>query len=215
MSDEGAANPDKDDIAQLVRIKTDFPRVKLVLYGGHGAPLVRPSPFLPTFTQFQRSPYKQPPNLTTPQVAHHLAEAAIPVILTGNRGAPDRWEKKDIPVGPPLAESAAKTLLDAGVQLGLAVVGDSGVHALAQHARVAGKQAGLSDLEAIALVSTSLEEILGLRSGQSARGEGEAYVGDFVVWEGNPLRGEGSVVVSVLEGGEVADCWPDRVGAVL
>ncbi|RAH69774.1 amidohydrolase [Aspergillus aculeatinus CBS 121060] len=179
----------QDDIAQLVRIKTDFPRVNLVLYGGHGAPLV----------------------------AHHLAEAAIPVILTGNRGAPDRWEKKEIPVGPPLTESAAKTLLDAGVQLGLALVGDSGVHALAQHARVAGKQAGLTDWEAIALVSTNLEEILGLRLGQSARGEGEgkAYVGDFVVWEGNPLRGEGSVVVSVLEGGEVADCWPDRVGAVL
>ncbi|PYI36280.1 amidohydrolase [Aspergillus indologenus CBS 114.80] len=174
----------QDDIAQLVRIKTDFPRVKLVLYGGHGAPLV----------------------------AHYLAEAAIPVILTGNRGAPDRWEKKDIPVGPPLTESAAKTLLDAGVQLGLALVGDSGVHALAQHARAAGKQAGLTDREAIALVSTNLEEILGLRRAGSAE---EAYVGDFVVWEGNPLRGEGSVVVSVLEGGEIADCWPDRVGAVL
>ncbi|PYH40850.1 amidohydrolase [Aspergillus saccharolyticus JOP 1030-1] len=173
----------QDDIAQLVRIKQDFRAVNLVLYGGHGAPLV----------------------------ARHLAEESIPVILTGNRGAPDHWEKKDIPVGPPLTDSAAKTLLDAGVQLGLAIVGDSGVHALAQHARAAGKQAGLTEREAIALVSTNIEEILGLQKGT----EREHYVGDFVVWEGNPLAGEGSVVVSVLEGGEVADCWPDRVGAVL
>ncbi|OGM48614.1 hypothetical protein ABOM_001970 [Aspergillus bombycis] len=178
-----------DDISQLILIKRDFPSVKLVLYGAHGAV----------------------------SVAKHLAEANIPVILTGNRGAPNNWEKKDVLTGPPLTESPAKILTDAGVLLGLAVSSDSKVHGLAQEARWAGKFAGLSDKEAIALVSTNIEAILGTRSGKAANsGENsQRYTGDFVVWEGNPLRGEGSVVVSVQDGVSVVDCWPDTSNAVL
>ncbi|KAB8222437.1 hypothetical protein BDV33DRAFT_189637 [Aspergillus novoparasiticus] len=97
----------EDDISQLVLIKRDFPSVKLVIHGGHGAV----------------------------SVAKHLAEANIPVILTGNRGAPTNWEKKDVLTGPPLTESPAKILTDAGVLLGLAVSSDSKVHGLAQEAR--------------------------------------------------------------------------------
>lgn len=37
----------EDDIAQIVLLKRDFPAVNFVIYGGHGAPLVRLSP-LPT-----------------------------------------------------------------------------------------------------------------------------------------------------------------------
>lgn len=73
---------------------------------------------------------------------------------------------------------------------------------MAREARWAGKYAGLEDKEAIALVSTNIEKILGLHS--------EYQIGDseFVVWEGDPLRGEGSVVAAVQDG-LVADCWPD------
>ncbi|OJJ07672.1 hypothetical protein ASPVEDRAFT_142292 [Aspergillus versicolor CBS 583.65] len=164
----------QDDIAQLILIKRDFPTVSLVIYGGHGAILV----------------------------AKPLAEAGIPVILTGNRGAPDTWEKKDVLPGPPLSDSPAKVLIDAGVQIGLAVTDDSKIHGLAREARWAGKYAGLEDKEAIALVSTNIEKILGLHS------ESQIRDSEFVVWEGDPLRGEGSVVAAVQDG-LVADCWPD------
>ncbi|KAL4905465.1 hypothetical protein BDW74DRAFT_177835 [Aspergillus multicolor] len=172
-----AYNP--DDIAQLILIKRDFPVVNLVIYGGHGAALL----------------------------AKPLADAGIPVILSGNRGAPDTWEKKDTLPGPPLSDSPAKVLLDAGVLLGLAVKGDSKVHGLAREARWAGKFAGLSDGEAIKLVSTNIETILGL--GSEAEEDSGGYNGDFVLWEGNPLRGDGAVVASVKEDGRVNDCWPE------
>ncbi|KAL4745888.1 hypothetical protein BDW72DRAFT_210934 [Aspergillus terricola var. indicus] len=165
-----AYNP--DDIAQLILIKRDFPTANLVIYGGHGAALV----------------------------AKALANASIPVILTGNRGAPNTWEKKDSLPGPPLSESPAKVLLDAGVALGLAVEGDSKLHGLTREARWAGKFAGLGDKESIKLVSSSIGTIFRVD---------EKVDGDFVLWEGNPLGGEGAVVVSVKGDGEVSDCWPE------
>ncbi|KAE8342685.1 hypothetical protein BDV24DRAFT_150282 [Aspergillus arachidicola] len=97
----------EDDISQLILIKRDFPSVNLVIHGGHGAV----------------------------SVAKQLAEANIPVILTGNRGAPTNWEKKNVLTGPPLTESPAKILTDAGVLLGLGVSSDPKVHGLAQEAR--------------------------------------------------------------------------------
>ncbi|KAK1843196.1 carbohydrate esterase family 9 protein [Colletotrichum chrysophilum] len=177
-----------DDISQIILLKRDFPAVNFVIYGGHGAPLV----------------------------TRNLAEAKIPVILTGNRGAPDKWEKKNSFAGPPLSPSPAQVLIDAGVLVALAVRGDSKVHGLAQEAQWAAKFAGLSEKEAIKLVSTNFNKILGLeeyRKGDSPAGN--KYSGDFVVWEGNPLRGEGSVVLSVQDDGKIGDCWPDYEGAVL
>ncbi|PYI08675.1 hypothetical protein BO78DRAFT_395534 [Aspergillus sclerotiicarbonarius CBS 121057] len=168
----------EDDIAQLILVKREFPAANLIVYGGHSAALV----------------------------AKPLAEAGIPVILTGNLGAPDKWEKKNALPGPPLSDSSAKVLIEAGVQLGLAVRGDSKLHGLAREARWAAKQAGLTDKQAIALVSSNIEQILGLGH---AVNDTDAYKGDFVLWEGNPLRGEGSVVVAVREDGGIADCWPD------
>jgi hypothetical protein len=55
------------------------------------------------------------------KVAIELAEAKIPVILTGARPAPDTWEKKDVLVGPPLTRSPASILSDAGVKFGLGI----------------------------------------------------------------------------------------------
>ncbi|CAG8213187.1 unnamed protein product [Penicillium olsonii] len=175
----------EDDIAQLILVKREFRSVNLIIHGGHGAPLV----------------------------AKSLAEEGIPVILTGNRGAPDSWEKRNALSGPPLTESPAKVLSDAGVLLGLALNSDSKIHGLAQEAWWAGKYAGLTDRQAIALVSTNIDSILGGSSKKSVRED--SSVQDFVVWEGNPLRGEGSVVASFQGDGKVSDCWPDTVNSVL
>ncbi|KAH0438757.1 hypothetical protein CcaCcLH18_03189 [Colletotrichum camelliae] len=180
--------PVVDDISQIVLLKRDFPSVNFIIYGGHGAPLV----------------------------AKGLAEAKIPVILTGNRGAPDKWEKKNSFAGPPLSPSPAQVLIDAGVLVALAVRGDSKVHGLAQEAQWAAKFAGLSEKEAIKLVSTNFNKILGLEGYTTEESlVRNKYSGDFVVWEGNPLRGEGSVVLSVQDDGKIGDCWPDYEGAVL
>ncbi|KAF9693636.1 hypothetical protein EKO04_008263 [Ascochyta lentis] len=164
------------DISQIIKLKQEFPRTRIAIFGAHGAHLV----------------------------AHHLARANIPVILT-SRGASDTWEKAHALPGPPLSASPAQVLIDAGVLVALAVRGDSKVWGLAREARWAGKWAGLSEREAIKLVSENFEKILGLE--QSSR--------DFVVWEGSPGKGEGSVVVSVGENGKVVDCLPDVESAVL
>ncbi|KAL4912899.1 hypothetical protein BDW62DRAFT_215979 [Aspergillus aurantiobrunneus] len=140
--------------------KAGLPTVNLVIYGGHGADLI-----------------------ATP-----LAEASIPIFPTGNRGAPDTWEKKDPLPGPPLSDIPAKVLIEAGVELGLAIQGDSKVHGLAGEARWAGKHAGLTDTEALALVPSNIERILGLQSG---------------------VDGEGLVVAAVQDGEFVVDCCPD------
>ncbi|KAF7556433.1 hypothetical protein G7Z17_g1401 [Cylindrodendrum hubeiense] len=174
---------------ELILVKRDFPSINLIIYGGHGAPFI----------------------------AKPLADAGIPVILTGNRGGPTSWEKKNALVGPPQTEPPAKILLEAGVLLGLAVASDSKVHGLAQEGRWAGKYAGLSDKQAIALVSTNIDAILGTSTTLDAHQgvSGQHYKGDFVVWEGDPLRGEGSVVLAIQDDGKIADCWPDTEDAVL
>lgn len=111
-----------------------------------------------------------------------------------------------------MTESPAKILSDAGVLLALAVKSDSTIHGLAQEAWWAGKYASLTDQQAIALVSTNFDLILGDQSRKAQEG---AFVGDFVVWEGDPLRGEGSVVASFQDDGKISDCWPDTSDAIL
>ncbi|KAK4497874.1 hypothetical protein PRZ48_010529 [Zasmidium cellare] len=169
-----------DIIRQIIWLKRDFPSADLVIFGGHGAPLV----------------------------AEELARADIPVIFTGNRGVPDTWEKRDALSGPPLTRSPASVLAEAGVKFGLAIQGDSHIHNLASEAGWAARYAGIGDTEAIALVSTNIEEILRLKSHE--RKTSSQAAGDFVVWEGDPLRGEGSVVLSVYDYGSVGACWPDE-----
>lgn len=75
----------------------------------------------------------------------------------------------------------------------------------------------MTEKEAIKLVSTNFDQILGLKQlGQEEKtSAGKKYAGDFVVWDGNPLRGEGSVVVSFQDDGKIGDCWPDVQGAAL
>lgn len=62
------------------------------------------------------------------------------------------------------------------------------------------KYAGLRDSEALALVSSNVEEILGLEKSQ-----------DIVIWEGNPLHFGTPVLAFQSQGGklEVSSCWPN------
>lgn len=110
-------------------------------------------------------------------------------------------------------------------------LGDSRVHDLALEAAWAAKYAGLSEQEAVRLVTRNVEAVLRLPPSP-----------DFVVWEGSPLRTGGSPVLSFRlveespqqqqrKGGEgqegtdgsreelggarfeVATCWPDEADA--
>jgi hypothetical protein len=81
-------------------------------------------------------------------------------------------------------------------------VADTRIHDLALEASWAAKYAGLSEHQAVQLVSKNVEDILGLKPSK-----------DVVVWENNPLQWGASVVLSFeeTEDGrlEVATCWPD------
>lgn len=80
--------------------------------------------------------------------------------------------------------------------------GDSRIQSLALEASWAAKYAGLSEHEALRLVSTNVEEILGLEKS-----------GDIVVWEGNPLQFGTPVLAFQSQGGKlhVGSCWPNEV----
>ncbi|KAG8165756.1 hypothetical protein KVR01_004308 [Diaporthe batatas] len=170
------------DIQQVILLKRDFPNVNTVILGGHEAPLF----------------------------AEEIARAKIPLIFTGTRPGPDSWTKKDSPPGPPLGRSPADILSEAGVFYAVAIntdggpPGDSRIQSLALEASWTAKYAGLSDHEALRLVSSNVEEILGLERG-----------GDVVVWEGNPLQFGTPVLAFQARGDdggrlEVGSCWPSE-----
>lgn len=125
--------------------------------------------------------------------------------MTANRGAPDTYEKINTLAGPPLSRSPAAVLASAGVKFGIAPYGhegDSHIHNVPIEAAWAAKFAGLSSKQALDLVSTNIEDILGLNVDKKKR--------DFVVWEGDPLQFGASVVLAFDgEDGSVSMCWPE------
>ncbi|KAJ2904607.1 hypothetical protein MKZ38_007586 [Zalerion maritima] len=190
----------KEDIQQAILIKKDFPVLKLVILGGQG----------------------------TPGVINELSETGIPVILTGNRGAPWNWENKDALPGPPLSRMPATYLSEGLVEYGISIpgvegrngesqlvplnpttrkankcipIGDYRLNSLGLEASWAAKFAGLDKKKAIELVSTKIEDILGLPRSR-----------DIVLWEGSPLQFGGTVALSFQEEDDgslkVASCWP-------
>ncbi|KAF3770463.1 hypothetical protein M406DRAFT_344188 [Cryphonectria parasitica EP155] len=168
------------DIQQTILFKKDYPHVNVVILGGHEAPLF----------------------------AREIAEAKVPLILTATRPGPDSWTKINSLPGPPLSRSPADVLSEAGVFFGISILGqggppgDSRIQSTALEASWAAKYAGLSEREALALVSTNIEQILGLEAS-----------GDIVVWEGNPLQFGTPVLGFQAQGGrlEVSSCWPNEV----
>ncbi|PSR78882.1 hypothetical protein BD289DRAFT_443226 [Coniella lustricola] len=166
------------DIQQSILLKKDYPKVNVVLLGGHEAPLF----------------------------ANELAAAKVPLILTANHPGPDSWRKREAPPGPPLSRSPADILHEAGVVFGIACPiegppGDSRIHSTALEAAWAAKYAGLDEAAALDLVSTNIEQILGLEKSD-----------DIVVWEGNPLQLGTPVLAFQSQDGwlEVSSCWPNE-----
>ncbi|OLN83071.1 hypothetical protein CCHL11_09655 [Colletotrichum chlorophyti] len=168
------------DIQQIINIKKDFPDTNIVIQGGAEAPLV----------------------------ALELAESQIPVILSETRPAPSSFRHRDAVVGPPLTPSVARILSEAGVYFAVAIVTDImptdyRLHDLALEAAWAAKYANLGDKQAVRLVSSNVEDILGLPRSN-----------DIVVWEGSPLEFGGTVALSFETGKdgvlEVAACWPQE-----
>lgn len=64
------------------------------------------------------------------------------------------------------------------------------------------RYAGLSESKALALVSSNVEEILGLEESK-----------DIVVWEGNPLHSGTPVLSFQWQDGKLhlSSCWPNDV----
>ncbi|KAJ2961277.1 hypothetical protein NQ176_g11014 [Zarea fungicola] len=170
----------KHEMEQMIWIKKDFPSTKVVLVGGSEAPFV----------------------------AKELAAAGIPIILTEDRGGPTTFRTKDALVGPPLTRSIASYLKEAGVQVGFALLEpqmptDFKIHDLLPEAGWTAKYAGLSDAEAVQLVTSNIEDILGLKSKNQ----------DIVVFEGNPLHYGATAALTFAANSEtgaleVAGCFP-------
>lgn len=79
--------------------------------------------------------------------------------------------------------------------------GDSRIQSLALEAAWAAKYAGLTEHEALRLVSTNVEQILGLEKSH-----------DIVAWEGNPLNFGTPVLTFQSQNDQlqVASCWPNE-----
>jgi imidazolonepropionase-like amidohydrolase len=126
------------------------------------------------------------------------------MILTNNRGAPDTFWVKDAVVGPPLTRSIASHLREAGVRFGIGFISfaNSQIQDLPLEAAWAGRYAGMELDEALGLVSTEVEDILGLDAS-----------GDMVLWEGSPLEFGGTVALALGKRDgklEVVSCWPGQ-----
>lgn len=78
--------------------------------------------------------------------------------------------------------------------------GDPRIQSLALEASWVAKYAGLNESEALALVSSNVEDILGLDKSK-----------DIVIWEGNPLHFGTPVLAFQSQDGklEVSSCWPN------
>ncbi|KAK7935443.1 carbohydrate esterase family 9 [Apiospora marii] len=197
---------------QIIAIKRDFPSVNIVLNGGHAAPLVAKelaevgipvilSATRPGFATWEGKDYLVGPPLTR-SPASMLSEAGV---LYAIARFPRRHHSNSRMLCSDISQtSAAPVVLLADKKPKSVPEGDSRIQSLSLEAAWAAKYAGLSDREAVRLVSRNVEKILGLEPSK-----------DVVLWENSPLQFGASVVLSFEENQEgqlaVATCWPDDV----
>ncbi|KAI0367346.1 composite domain of metallo-dependent hydrolase [Pilatotrama ljubarskyi] len=125
-------------------------------------------------------------------LAAEIAGADVGVILTPSRPFPHDWESRRILPGPPLSEkSSVRVLLEHGITVGLGVPdADKTLNTRFDAAWAALEANGtISKAQAIALVSTNVEKLLGIE-----RGDAE---GDLVVTYGGGLLDYTKVVAIV------------------
>ncbi|KAI8333784.1 hypothetical protein EDC96DRAFT_525755 [Choanephora cucurbitarum] len=154
----------KDEIASIIRLKqTIIPNARLAIMGGAESHIL----------------------------AEHLAKANIAVILRPHLCTPDRFDSSHCLTGAPLTEgTAAHILHQHGVKIGLGVSFDGWARNLAWDAGWISATSPSDDLfvseaDAIAFVTTNLQEIFGLKTDDQAGFHSEDQ--SFVVWSGSPL----------------------------
>ncbi|KAF9364872.1 hypothetical protein BGX34_000099 [Mortierella sp. NVP85] len=124
-------------------------------------------------------------------VAEHLARANIGVILNPYTCTPKRWTALQCLPGAPLTQDTGLTALyKAGVTVGLAAEEFEDVRQLSWIAGWARSDLGLSEREAVGLLSWNLEDIVGL----SRQPDG------LVIYNGSPFE-YGAKVTILVEGG--------------
>ncbi|KAF9241521.1 hypothetical protein BU15DRAFT_87115 [Melanogaster broomeanus] len=107
-------------------------------------------------------------------LARELGEANVGVIVTPSRPFPDSWELKRILAGPPLTkESTITTLMAYNVTVGIGITESwSARNTRLDVAWAALESDGvISKSEALALASTNLEKLLGVKPGASLSGD--------------------------------------------
>ncbi|GJJ68433.1 hypothetical protein EMPS_00779 [Entomortierella parvispora] len=123
-------------------------------------------------------------------VAEALAEAEVGVILKPFLCTPVQWTAQQCLPGAPLTnETGLSVLYKAGVKVGLAAHEPEDVRQLSWIAGWARSDLGISEKEAVGLVSWNLAEIVGLPTGPTG----------LVIYNGDPF--EFGAKVSVIVGG--------------
>ncbi|KAG6372339.1 carbohydrate esterase family 9 protein [Boletus reticuloceps] len=113
-------------------------------------------------------------------LAKNLGEANIGVIVTPSRPFPEAWEMTRILPGPPLTkDSAITTLLAHGVKVGIGILEQWSARNTRFDAAWAALESNgqISKSETLALASTNLEELLGVKPTVSLSGDLVATVG--------------------------------------
>jgi hypothetical protein len=156
----------KDVIAHLLKMKaeiSDMAPINLVIIGGIESYLL----------------------------AEDLAQAKVPVILVPWRCQPQSWESRHCLPGPPISEKTSfQILVEHGVDVALGAWDDGLVTTLYWEAGWAAKGTELRERDVVGLISTKVEEILGIKWENHEQG-------GHVLFEGNPLD-FGANVVAII-----------------
>ncbi|KAH8915275.1 hypothetical protein BT69DRAFT_1341510 [Atractiella rhizophila] len=163
-----------DHIASLLRLKKEFPSLKLVLSGATEAHLV----------------------------ADELAEAGVAVAITRPRCYPGAWDTRRCLDGPPLSpDSLPVYLATRNVTIALGAGGAWQTrHLFWEAAQVYLNSNGrISKSEALDWVSSNVEEIFGVHATSRQTFEVGSEIKEFVAFEGDAFD-FGSRVVAIADG---------------
>ena len=124
-------------------------------------------------------------------LAEDLAKAKVPVILVPWRCQPEAWEYRHCLPGPPISEKTSfQILVEHGVEVAIGGWDDGLVSTLYWEATWAAKGTDLGRTEVVGLISTKVEEILGIKWDESTQG-------GHVLFEGNPMDFGASVAAII------------------
>ncbi|KAF9178506.1 hypothetical protein BGZ50_007671 [Haplosporangium sp. Z 11] len=132
-------------------------------------------------------------------VAEHLAEAEVGVILSPYQCTPGQWTAQRCLPGAPLSkETGFSVLYKARVKVGLAALEYSQIRQMPWIAAWARSDAGISEKEAVGLLSWNLADIVGLSRGSTG----------IVIYNGSPFE-FGAKVSAIIGGGRSGvECNP-------